>query len=109
MSATLAILLLLLGALGSGVMGLGFVYVKESVPRSLAAAVGFVNLGVMVGPLIQQPLLGAVLDHYSIAGFQGYSKAGMTTCMLILAVWVASAIAALAATRETHAQARYAD
>ncbi len=110
MSAALAILLLLLGALGSGVMGLGFVYVKESVPRSLAAAaVGFVNLGVMVGPLIQQPLLGAVLDHYSIEGVQGYSKAGMTTCMLILAVWVASAIAALAATRETHAQARYAD
>lgn len=106
--ASAAVLLLVVGAFGSGVMGLGFVYVKESVPRSLAAAaVGFVNLGVMVGPLVQQPLLGAVLDHYSNDTAGGYSKTGMTVCMLILATWVASAIAALVATRETHAQPRY--
>ena len=87
-------------------MVLSFGYVKESVPHHLGAtAVGIVNLGVMVGPLVQQPVLGAILDHYAaVENITGaYSKAGMTVCMLVLAVWVGSSIVSLMLSRETHA------
>jgi MFS family permease len=106
----LASLLLWTAAFGAGSMVLSFGYVKESVPHHLGAtAVGITNLGVMVGPLVQQPLLGAILDHYekleSIS--TGYSKTGMTVCMLVLAVWVGTSIGSLALTRETHAKPRF--
>ncbi len=103
-------LLLWAAAFGAGSMVLSFGYVKESVPHHLGAtAVGITNLGVMVGPLVQQPLLGAILDHYEqLEGVTGtYSKAGMTVCMLVLAVWVGTSIASLALTRETHAKPRF--
>lgn len=98
-------------AFGGGSMVLSFGYVKESVPHHLGAtAVGIVNLGVMVGPLVQQPLLGAILDRYAAAeNITGaYSKAGMTVCMLVLAAWVGSSIASLIMSRETHAKPRFA-
>lgn len=98
-------------AFGGGSMVLSFGYVKESVPHHLGAtAVGMVNLGVMVGPLVQQPVLGAILDHYAAAeNITGaYSKAGMTVCMLVLAVWVGTSIVSLMLSRETHAKPRFA-
>jgi MFS family permease len=98
-------------AFGGGSMVLSFGYVKESVPHHLGAtAVGIVNLGVMVGPLVQQPVLGAILDHYAAAeNITGaYSKAGMTVCMLVLAVWVGTSIVSLMLSRETHAKPRFA-
>lgn len=98
-------------AFGGGSMVLSFGYVKESVPHHLGAtAVGIVNLGVMVGPLVQQPLLGAILDQYAAAeNITGaYSKAGMTVCMLVLAAWVGTSIVSLALSRETHAKPRFA-
>ncbi|WP_159569279.1 MFS transporter [Limnobacter sp. 130] len=98
-------------AFGGGSMVLSFGYVKESVPHHLGAtAVGIVNLGVMVGPLVQQPVLGAILDHYAatenITG--AYSKAGMTVCILVLAAWVATSIVSLMLSKETHAKPRFA-
>jgi predicted MFS family arabinose efflux permease len=96
---------------GGGSMVLSFGYVKESVPHHLGAtAVGIVNLGVMVGPLVQQPVLGLILDHYAAAeGITGaYSKAGMTACMLVLAAWVGTSIASLVLSRETYAKPRFA-
>lgn len=98
-------------AFGSGSMVLSFGYVKESVPHHLGAtAVGIVNLGVMLGPLVQQPLLGAILDQYAAAeNITGaYSKAGMTVCMLVLAGWIGTCIASLMMSRETHAKPRFA-
>lgn len=92
-------------------MVLGFGYVKESVPHHLGAtAVGIVNLGVMVGPLVQQPVLGAILDHYAAAeNITGaYSRAGMTVCMLVLAAWVATSIGSLILSKETYARPRFA-
>ena len=103
--------LLWVTAFGGGSMVLSFGYVKESVPHHLGAtAVGIVNLGVMVGPLVQQPVLGAILDHYAaVENITGtYSKAGMTVCMLVLAVWVGSSIVSLMLSRETHAKPRFA-
>jgi MFS family permease len=98
-------------AFGGGSMVLSFGYVKESVPHHLGAtAVGIVNLGVMVGPLVQQPVLGAILDHYAAAeNITGaYSKAGMTVCILVLAAWVATSIVSLMLSKETHAKPRFA-
>jgi MFS family permease len=49
----------------SGGMIIGFAFVKESVPLSLAGTVsGVVNMGVMLGPMILQPVMGWVLDRY---------------------------------------------
>ncbi len=49
--------------LSSSVMIIGFAFVKESVPSGLAGTVsGVCNMGVMIGPMILQPLLGLVLD-----------------------------------------------
>ena len=47
----------------SGSMMLGFAFVKESVPLSLAGTVsGVCNMGVMIGPMVLQPAIGYVLD-----------------------------------------------
>ncbi len=43
---------------------MGFAFVKESVPPSLAGTVsGVVNMGVMIGPMVLQPAMGCVLDN----------------------------------------------
>ena len=58
----LAFLLSVVG-FASGVMILGFAFVKESVPPSLAGTVsGVCNTGVMIGPMVLQPAMGYVLD-----------------------------------------------
>ena len=49
--------------LSSSVMIIGFAFVKESVPPTLAGTVsGVCNMGVMIGPMVLQPLLGWMLD-----------------------------------------------
>ena len=59
---TLTCLLSMVG-FASGAMILGFAFVKESVPPSLAGTVsGVVNMGVMFGPMVLQPAMGCVLD-----------------------------------------------
>lgn len=48
----------------SGVIIIGFAFVKESVPTSLAGTVsGVCNMGVMSGPMILQPLIGWILER----------------------------------------------
>lgn len=59
------VLTFLLSVVGfaSGAMILGFAFVKESVPPSLAGTVsGVCNMGVMFGPMVLQPAMGYVLD-----------------------------------------------
>lgn len=104
--------LIWLSGFGSGAMVLSFGFVRESVPHALGAtAVGIVNLGVMVGPLVQQPLLGWVLDYYAIVEQlkSGYSNKGLQMGMLILATWVCTSLVALLLTTETHAKPKFAD
>lgn len=56
-------LLLLVTGFASGAMILGFAFVKESVPPSLAGTVsGVCNMGVMIGPMVLQPAIGYILD-----------------------------------------------
>ncbi len=55
-------LITLVGLSSSGMI-LGFAFVKESVPASLAGTVsGVCNMGVMSGPMVLQPAMGWVLD-----------------------------------------------
>jgi MFS family permease len=57
------IVLMLLGGFGSGAPVVGFAYGKESVPPYLSGTViGIINMGVMSGPTILQPAIGAILD-----------------------------------------------
>lgn len=59
----LASLLAVVG-FGSGSMILSFAFVKESVPPSLAGTVsGVCNMGIMIGPMVLQPVMGYVLDN----------------------------------------------
>lgn len=99
--------LLLLGAAGSGSMAVGFLYSRESAPLALSGTVaGAVNMGVMVGPLFQQPLIGWILDkNWSGAlldGVRVYDLHAYKLAFGLLLLWVASAWVALLATRETH-------
>jgi len=58
----LALLVSIVG-FASGAMILGFAFVKESVPPSLTGTVsGVCNMGVMIGPMVLQPVMGWVLD-----------------------------------------------
>ena len=60
------VLVFLLSVVGfaSGAMILGFAFVKESVPPSLAGTVsGVCNMGVMIGPMVLQPAMGYALDN----------------------------------------------
>jgi MFS family permease len=100
----------LLAALGfaAGAFILNFAYAKESVPARLAGTVsGIANMGVMMGGLVMQPLVGWVLDrHWSGAltpgGARLYDLEAYRSAFSLLFVWGAIALAALAFTRETH-------
>jgi MFS family permease len=48
----------------SAAMIIGFAFVKESAPLSLTGTVsGVCNMGVMIGPMVLQPVMGWVLDR----------------------------------------------
>jgi MFS family permease len=99
--------LLLLGAAGSGSMVIGFLYARESAPMALSGTVaGAVNMGVMIGPLAQQPLIGWILDNNwrggLVNGVRVHDLHAYQLAFGLLLLWVASAWIALLATRETH-------
>jgi len=87
LSLNILTVLLLIAGFSSGCMIIGFAFVKESVPPSLAgAATGIYNMGVLLGPMILQPAVGLILDlhrqghkldgirHYSLTAYQlGFS------------------------------------
>lgn len=107
--APLAILvpLVLLSGLGSGAMCLTFLYAKESVPARLAGTVaGAANMGVMIGPLTQQPVIGWILDSYwtgtLAGGVRVYDLQAYRIAMVFLFVWILATFGALLLTRETH-------
>ncbi|MCK5673549.1 MAG: MFS transporter, partial [Spirochaetales bacterium] len=60
----LAAILLVTGFF-SGCMIISFAFAMESVPRSLSGTVsGLTNMGVMMGPMLLQPVVGKILDYY---------------------------------------------
>jgi sugar phosphate permease len=104
---TILVPLLLVGGFGSGSMVLGFLYAKESAPMRLSGTVaGAVNMGVMVGPLTQQPVIGWILDRHwggaMIDGIRVYDMDAFKLAFAFLLVWVVIAFIALLMTRESN-------
>lgn len=101
--------LLLAAGFGAAAMALSFGYVKESVPARLqGTATGVANAGVMLGTLVQMPVIGLILDAnwkgVIVDGVRQYDLAAFRSALLFLFAWIALAFVLLLATRETHAQ-----
>lgn len=112
-TAPLALLvpLLLAASLGAGAMVLSFGFAKESVPARLqGTATGVVNAGVMVGTLVQMPVIGLILDArwrgVTVGGVRQYDADAFQAGLVFLLVWVAAALLVLALTREARRPAR---
>jgi len=101
------IAVLVVTGFSSGCMIISFAYVKESVPASLSGTVtGVINMGVMSGPMLLQPLVGWMLDlrwsgqiedGVRLYGFEAY-QAGFS----LMIAWTTLAVILLCFTRETH-------
>jgi len=95
----------------SGAMIIGFTFAKESVPPRLAGtATGLVNMGVMTGPMLLQPLVGWVLDRAwdgSVReGARVYSHAAYRLGFLPIVAWLALAAVLILFTREPERERR---
>jgi len=106
--AALAAVLVITG-FSSGCMIISFAFVKESVPAALSGtATGVVNMGVMSGPMLLQPLVGWVLDrHWSgalVDGIRVYSQGAYQAGFALMIAWTVLALGLLCFTRETHCQ-----
>ena len=91
----------------SGGMIIGFAYGKESVPMHLAGTVsGMINMGVMVGPMILQPLVGWFLDLGYKGGIAGgvrvYEWTAYRAGFSLMLGWGVLAFICLLFTKETH-------
>jgi sugar phosphate permease len=106
-TAPLALLvpLLLAASFGAGAMVLSFGFAKESAPLRLQGTVtGVVNAGVMVGALVQMPVVGLILDARwqgaVVGGVRQYDVGAFQAGLVFLLVWLAAAILLLAVIRE---------
>ncbi|MGH6609626.1 MAG: MFS transporter, partial [Burkholderiaceae bacterium] len=100
--------LLLAGAFGASAMALSFGYASASVPANLQGTVtGAVNMGVMMGPLVQMPLIGHILDSHwrgaLIDGVRQYDAAAYQSSWLLLAGWSLLSVLLLLFTQEARA------
>lgn len=91
----------------SGAMIVGFAFAKESVPPTLAGTVsGVCNMGVMMGPMILQPVMGWVLDGKWKGAVQNgiriYDLNAYQSAFLLMICWSMLSVILLFFTRETH-------
>lgn len=95
----------------SGCIIISFGFAKESVPPDKIGTVsGLVNMGVILGPTILQPVVGMILDRYwdgsLAAGARTYDLQAFQRGFLPMILWAALAMALLFFTKETHCQQR---
>ncbi len=98
-------------SLATGVMVLGFAYGRESVPARLSGTMtGALNMGVMLGPTLVQPIIGYVLDSQwlgeTIAGVRVYPLESYRLGFAAVMVWTVLSGVFLSLSRETRRQAR---
>jgi len=95
-------------AFGAGAAMLSFPLAKESVPGRLAGTVsGIANMGMMLGGMLMQPLVGVVLDSHwkgaMVNGARAYDFEAYQRGFALTLAWVAVALVALAFVRESRA------
>jgi len=105
----LLLALLVAAGFSSGCMVIGFAFAKESVPaRYAGTATGVANMGSMTGAMLQQPLIGWILDlnwnGALVGGARAYDAAAYAAGFTLVLIWLAVSFAAVLATRETHAR-----
>jgi len=93
-------------AIAAGAFVLNFAFAKESVPARLGGTVsGVANMGVMLGGMLMQPLVGFVLDRHWLGALSGgarvYDFEGYRAAFSLMLAWTAAALVLLAFTRET--------
>jgi MFS family permease len=98
--------LLIAVALVGGVFVLTFAFAKESVPPRLGGTVsGIANMGVMLGGMLMQPLVGLMLDRHwngrMVDGARAYDFAAYQAGFSLMLVWGVLSLVLLAFARET--------
>jgi MFS family permease len=102
-----ALIALLLGAsVSAGVVILTFAWAKESVPPRVGGAVaGIANMGMMLGGMVMQPLIGFMLDRYwsgrTLEGVRVYDFAAYQAGFSLVLAWGVVSLVLLAFARET--------
>lgn len=91
----------------SGCIILSFAFAAESVPSSLSGTVsGLINMGVMIGPMVLQPLVGFLLDSQwtgrTVNGARVYSLEAFEYGFIPMMGWVLLSVVLLFFTQETH-------
>jgi len=107
MPRAMLVAVLLAVSVAAGAFIVNFAFAKESVPANLAGTVsGMANMGVMLGGMLMQPLVGFVLDARwdgAVAdGARLYSFAAYQQGFALMLVWAAVALVLLHFTRETY-------
>ena len=91
----------------SGCMILSFAFARESVPPSVSGTVsGLTNMGVMMGPMLLQPVVGMILDRHwtgqMLEGVRVYSLDAYEVGFIPMMGWVLLSVLLLFFTKETH-------
>ncbi len=91
----------------SGAMVTCFAFAKESVPPSLAGTVsGVCNMGVMLGPMILQPLIGWALDKnwtgLTENGIRVYERGSYDWAFGLMIAWSVLGLALMLFSTESH-------
>lgn len=107
MPRAMLVTVLMAVSVAAGAFVVNFAFAKESVPARLAGTVsGMANMGVMLGGMLMQPLVGFVLDARwdgtLVDGARVYSFAAYQWGFALMLVWAAAALALLYFTRETY-------
>jgi MFS family permease len=100
------IVLLVAVALAAGVFVLTFPFARESVPPRLGGTVaGIANMGVMLGGMLMQPLVGFMLDRHwdgrVVDGARVYDFAAYRAGFSAMLAWGVLSLVLLAFVRET--------
>jgi MFS family permease len=99
--------LLIAVAVSVGVFIVNFAFAKESVPAHLGGTVsGIANMGVMLGGMFMQPLVGFMLDRHwdgaMTAGARVYGFAAYQWGFALMLAWCVGSLVLLAFARETY-------
>ena len=109
LSLRLLIAILLVASFFSGCTIVGFAFARESAPIQLSGTVsGVVNMGVMMGPMMMQPVVGWALDRHGAdfvaEGIRTYSIDAYHDGFILMLIWLAASTFLVFFTQETYCQ-----